>query len=53
MYYLENGLGSKKGMKQIAKALAVLFSLFCVLASFGIGNMTRVNSISSALKFLL
>ncbi|MGM9973688.1 MAG: alanine/glycine:cation symporter family protein, partial [Clostridiaceae bacterium] len=50
MYYLENGLGSKKGMKQIAKALAVLFSLFCVLASFGIGNMTQVNSISSALE---
>ena len=49
MYYLENGLGSKKGMKKIAKVLAVLFALFCVMASFGIGNMTQVNSIVEAM----
>lgn len=50
MYYLEEGLKDRKGMKHIAKILAVLFSVFCVLASFGIGNMTQVNSISSAMK---
>ncbi len=50
MYYLRDGLGSKKGCKHIGKILAVLFSIFCVLASFGIGNMTQVNSISSAMK---
>lgn len=49
MYYLQYGLGSKSGMKKIAKALAVLFSVFCILASFGIGNMTQVNSIADAM----
>ena len=46
MYYLRDGLGSKKGCKQIGKVLAVLFSVFCLIAAFGIGNMTQVNSIS-------
>ncbi|MCQ2509466.1 MAG: alanine:cation symporter family protein, partial [Lachnospiraceae bacterium] len=44
MYYLKNGLGAKPGCKQIGTILAVLFSLFCLLASFGIGNMSQVNS---------
>ena len=42
MYYLRDGLGSKKGCKQIAK---VLFSVFTLLASFGIGAMGQVNKI--------
>ncbi|MGN0975728.1 MAG: alanine/glycine:cation symporter family protein, partial [Gemmiger sp.] len=46
MYYLRDGLGSKKGCAGIGKVLAVLFSVFCVLASFGIGNMSQVNSIA-------
>lgn len=46
MYYLQNGLGSKKHCKGIGTVLAVMFSIFCFLASFGIGNMTQVNSIS-------
>lgn len=46
MYYLKDGLGSYKGFKQIGAVLAVLFSIFCLLASFGIGNMSQVNSIS-------
>lgn len=49
MYYLKDGLGSKKGMKKAANVLAVLFAIFCVLASFGIGNMTQVNSIADAM----
>lgn len=48
MYYLEHGLGSKKGCKQIGKILAVLFSCFAVLASFGIGNMGQVVSIKES-----
>lgn len=44
MYYLRDGLGSKKGCKTIGAVLAVLFSCFCLLASFGIGNMSQVNS---------
>jgi len=50
MYYLQDGLGAKKGCKHIGKTLAVLFSLFCVLASFGIGNMSQVNSIAVNIK---
>ena len=46
MYYLRDGLGSKKGCDAIGKVLAVLFSIFCILASFGIGNMSQVNTIS-------
>ena len=47
MYYLRDGLGAKKGCKQIGSILAILFSLFCLLASFGIGNMSQVNSMVS------
>ena len=46
MYYLRDGLGSKKGCKWIGLILAGLFAFFCLVASFGIGNMTQVNSIS-------
>lgn len=46
MYYLRDGLGSYKGCKQVGAVLAVLFSLFCVVASFGIGNMSQINSIA-------
>ena len=46
MYYLRDGLGSKKGCKAIGFILAGLFSFFCLFASFGIGNMTQVNAIS-------
>ncbi len=42
MYYIEKGLG--------LKWLAVLFSIFCALAGFGIGNMTQINSMSESLN---
>jgi AGCS family alanine or glycine:cation symporter len=45
MYYLKDGLGSKPGCRTIGTVLAVLFSCFCLLASFGIGNMSQINSI--------
>ncbi len=41
MAYLEYGTNKR--------ILAVLFAIFCAFASFGMGNMTQVNSISSAL----
>ncbi|MGN0298537.1 MAG: alanine/glycine:cation symporter family protein [Lachnospiraceae bacterium] len=50
MYYLRDGLGAKKGCKQIGAVLAVLFSAFCLLASFGIGNMSQINSIAGNMK---
>ncbi len=50
MYYLRDGLGAKKHCKQLGVVLSVLFSIFCVLASFGIGNMSQVNSIAVNMK---
>ncbi|MBO4902720.1 MAG: alanine:cation symporter family protein [Lachnospiraceae bacterium] len=47
MYYLRDGLGGKKNCKTIGAVLAILFSVFCLLASFGIGNMSQVNSMVS------
>lgn len=41
MYYMRDGLGSK--------IFAALFSVFCILASFGMGNMAQMHSVSSAL----
>ncbi|MEG1432931.1 MULTISPECIES: alanine/glycine:cation symporter family protein [Eubacterium] len=46
MYALKNGFKNKT----IGKILAFLFSLFAVIASFGIGNMTQANSISGAMN---
>ena len=42
----------KRGLKNktLGAVLAMLFAVFAVIASFGIGNMTQANSISSALE---
>ena len=48
MYYLRDGLGAKKYCKTIGKVLAILFSVFAVVASFGIGNMGQVVSIKES-----
>ncbi|MBQ9965725.1 MAG: sodium:alanine symporter family protein [Clostridia bacterium] len=45
MWYLRDGLGAKKGCKWIGRVLAVLFCIFTILASFGIGSMGQVNKI--------
>lgn len=50
MYYLRDGLGSKKGCKGLGKVLSVLFAVFCVFASFGIGNMGQVNKIAANIE---
>lgn len=42
MVYMERALG--------AKWLAALFCVFCLLSSFGIGNMAQVNSVADALR---
>lgn len=42
MYYLELGAGRR--------GLARLFAAFCLLASFGIGNMTQVSAMADALS---
>ena len=43
MYYITNGMGAKW------KWLAIVFAIFAVLASFGIGNMSQVNSITGSI----
>ena len=50
MYYLRDGLGARHGMHQAGAILAVLFSIFCLMASFGIGNMSQINSIAGNMK---
>ncbi len=44
MYVIEDGLGSRW------KWLAVLFSIFGVCASLGMGNLTQVNTMADALR---
>ncbi len=46
MYYLQDGLGSIKHCRELGKVLGVLFCIFTVLASFGIGNMGQINKIT-------
>jgi len=53
MYYLKDGLGKMKYGKVIGPVLAVLFSLFAILASFGIGNMGQVASITESINTLV
>ncbi len=50
MYYLQDGLGGKKGCKAIGKFLAIAFSVFAVIASFGIGNLAQANTISGNMQ---
>ncbi len=50
MYYLQDGLGSIKHCKKLGRVLAVLFCIFTVLASFGIGNMAQINKITINVK---
>ena len=44
MYYIQNGLGKKW------KWLACIFAVFGALASFGIGNLTQINTIASTIN---
>ena len=47
MVYLKEGFSGKKGLKILGSVLGVLFALFCVLASFGLGNMSQINTIAA------
>ncbi len=49
MYYLKDGFKKSRFFSKFGKTLAVLFSVFTLFASFGIGNMTQSNSISLSL----
>jgi len=45
MYYLNDGIGKMKYGKPFGKPLAILFCIFAILASFGIGAMGQINKI--------
>ena len=47
MVYLKEGFSKKKGLKVIGSILGVLFAVFCIIASFGIGNMSQINTIAA------
>lgn len=50
MYVLEHGLGEWGGIwKYIGKILAVLFALFALLASLGMGAAVQANSVAEVL----
>jgi AGCS family alanine or glycine:cation symporter len=46
MYTMKNAFKNKK----IGAVLGMLFAIFAVLASFGIGNLTQANSISDSIN---
>lgn len=46
MYYLRDGLGRHKNCKTLGAVLAVAFCIFCLFASFGIGNLSQNNTIA-------
>lgn len=50
-YYLENGASEKIG-KGFGKVLAVLFAVFGMFASFGIGNMVQANTVALSVNGL-
>lgn len=50
MYYLRDGLGRHKNCRTLGAVLAVAFCIFCLFASFGIGNLSQNNTIAVNLK---
>ena len=50
MYYLKNGLKSRRILGKLGAPLAFLFACFCIFSSFGMGNMIQVNTISELFK---
>jgi len=50
MYYLRDGLGKFRHCAAPGSILAVLFAIFAILASFGIGNMGQINKITLNLE---
>lgn len=62
MYYLEEGLKDlvsksndttlQKGVGYVGKFLGILFAVFCVFGSFGIGNMFQINQATEQIIFI-
>ncbi len=52
MRYLKLGL-AKKGFGGLGSALAVFFTVLCIMGSFGGGNMLQVNQSGAAMLQML
>ncbi len=50
MMYIEHGLSESPKTRPLAKPLAVIYALLCLLAGFGMGNAAQMNSASEAFK---
>lgn len=48
MYYLSKGL-AEKGFAGLGRIMAALFAVFCILGSFGAGNMFQANQVHAQL----
>ncbi len=48
MYYLKEGL-KERGLAPLGVILSFLFAIFCILASFGGGNIFQVNQVTAQL----
>lgn len=48
MYYLSKGF-AERGMGGLGRAMAIVFSIFCILGSFGGGNMFQANQVHAQL----
>ena len=52
MYYLSRGLSSK-GMGGLGKGLAIIYAIFCAIATMGAGNMFQANQAYAAVSNVL
>lgn len=50
MYYIKNGLKGRRFFGKAAVPLSLLFALFCIFSSLGMGNMIQVNTIAELFK---
>lgn len=50
LVYINEGLKNKKGFYSLSKGLTLLYGIFLIGASLGIGNMVQTNSISESVK---
>lgn len=49
MYYIKDAFEKTKRLKFLAKPFAVVYAVFLIFASFGIGNMTQTNCIANSI----
>lgn len=51
MYVLKNAAATKKHFRILFEVLGIFFCIFCILASFGIGNLGQINKITENLIY--